>query len=163
MKFPKIFTIWLAPVFLLLLVDYKNLLPPISIEILHAIPSFDAYVNGTKHTVFANLVWTYFWITSPFVIMVFIYTHYDEDLGKIKNIKGWFTLPLFMMSIFICVFMQLDLYKPEETGYGRTLSAYRTSEFGITLVTSAIWVSVCYLFVMFLQWLSWCKNKLLNS
>ena len=163
MKFPKIFVIWLAPVFLLLLVDYKNLLPPISIEILHAIPSFDAYVNGTKYKVLANLVWTYFWITSPFVIPVFIYTHYDKDLGNIKNIKGWFTLPLLIMSIFTCVFMQLDPYIPADKGYGPKLSIYRTTEFGIALIASAVWIWICSMLVMFLQWLSWCKNKLLNS
>jgi len=154
-KLPIIFILWVIPTFILLIMDYKMLSFPFSIDILHEIPSFDAYINGTKYKILANLVWTYFWVTSPFVTVFIIYFCFDTPIGKTNSIKGWPSIFLMAMSIWLCFFLQIDLYLPDAQGYGRILRFYRGSELGVIIMVSIVWVNVSTFTLMFLQWFIW--------
>ena len=114
-------------------------------------------------SILANMVWTYFWVTSPFVLVLMIYCCYNVPVGAAHSSRGGFSIFLLAGSVWMIVFFQPGLYEPNAQGYGRSSQFYRNTELGVVTMAFSGFAIVFWSLIVFLQWITWIiKNCLIK-
>ena len=147
--------LWMTPLLFFLVPSIAGKLQDVTIHILHYIPAYESYISATRHNELAKVVWTYGWVTSPFVILWLWLCCRDLDLKNEGIGAGVATIIMLVFAIWLCGFVSLEAYNPDVEEFGRWQRLYRESKFGVVLIVGLIWCYVAISVFGFMRWLSW--------
>lgn len=104
------------------------------------IPAIDAYALATANRCEAESIWLYAWATGPLVLLLFIYSGWNEGpwighrVAKVVVVAGLF------FSVWTCYF---GLYEPYPgNGGGRIELLFRENVETMVVVTASMWIAL---------------------